>query len=126
MLLKKISTFIIFIALSSSKEFAISCYNPINSYEITYCSISEMIQLNEKLNKQYEKTINSISNEKNKIVETAQIEWIRNRDIDCLSGGAINAGCVKNKMKKRIETLSQIERECKASGCNNDFLSRND
>lgn len=126
MLLKKTSTLIIFIVLSSSKAFAISCDNPINSYDITYCSSSEMIQLDEKLNEQYKKTINSLSSEKRKIVKTAQIEWIRNRDSDCSSDGTINVWCVNDKMKKRIETLSQIERECKASGCNNDLLSRND
>ncbi len=115
-----------FIILSASKAFAISCDNPINSYDSTYCSSSEMIQLDEKLNEQYKKTIKSLSGEKRKIVKTAQIEWIRNRDSDCESDGTIDVGCVNDKMKKRIETLSQIERECKASGCNNDLLSRND
>lgn len=55
MLLKKTSPFIMFILLSSSKAFAISCDNPINSYDVTYCYSSEMIQLDEKLNEQYKK-----------------------------------------------------------------------
>ncbi|WP_349886621.1 lysozyme inhibitor LprI family protein [Pantoea ananatis] len=126
MLLKKTSPFIMFILLSSSKAFAISCDNPINSYDVTYCYSSEMIQLDEKLNEQYKKTINSLGNEKRKMVKTSQIEWIRNRDSDCSSNGSINVACVNDKMKKRMEKLSQIERECKASGCNNDLLNRND
>lgn len=64
MLLKKTPPFIMFILLSSSKAFAISCDNPINNYDVTYCYSSEMIQLDEKLNEQYKKTINSLGNEK--------------------------------------------------------------
>lgn len=63
---------------------------------------------------------------KGKWLKRHKFEWIRNRDSDYSSNGSINVACVNDKIKKRIEKLSQIERECKASGCNNDLLSRND
>lgn len=66
MLLKKTASCIIFIILSSSRAFAISCDNPINNYDHTYCASSEMIQLDQNLNEQYRKTINSLSEERKK------------------------------------------------------------
>ncbi|HGM7842887.1 TPA: lysozyme inhibitor LprI family protein [Serratia marcescens] len=124
--LKKKFLCIVIFTLSSSNSFALSCASPINSYDRTYCAGSEMIQLDQNLNEQYKKTINSLIKEERKTVKNAQIRWIRNRDNDCSSDGEINVSCVNEKMRKRIETLRQIERECKASGCNNELLDRDD
>lgn len=110
--------------ISTTKLFALSCDNPINSYDKTYCSASEMIQLDNTLNEQYQKTIMHLKSEQIKWVKKAQIQWIRERDNDCSNDGTVNVSCVNQKMKKRIETLRQIERECQASGCNQTLLSK--
>lgn len=101
-----------------------SCDNPINAYDRTYCAASEMIQLDQNLNQQYSKTMKSLTKEQSSLVKKAQIKWIRERDNDCSSSGSIGVDCVNDKMKSRIATLSQIERECKASGCSNALLSK--
>lgn len=103
---------------------AMSCDNPINAYDRTYCAASEMIQLDQSLNEQYSKTMKLLTKEQSSLVKKAQIKWIRERDNDCSSAGSIGVVCVNDKMKTRIATLSQIERECKASGCNSALLSK--
>lgn len=103
---------------------AMSCDNPINAYDRTYCAASEMIQLDQNLNEQYGKTMKSLTKEQSSLVKKAQIKWIRERDTDGASEGTIGVDCVNDKMKARIATLSQIERECKASGCSSDLLSK--
>jgi len=109
---------------SSAPVLAMSCDNPINAYDRTYCAASEMIQLDQNLNEQYSKTMKSLTKDQSTLVKKAQIKWIRERDNDCSTGGSIGVDCVNNKMKSRIATLSQIERECKASGCSNALLSK--
>lgn len=109
---------------STAPVLAMSCDNPINAYDRTYCAASEMIQLDQNLNQQYSKTMKSLTKEQSSLVKKAQINWIRERDTDCSSAGSISVVCVNDKMKTRIATLSQIERECKASGCTNALLSK--
>lgn len=111
-------TFIVSLCLfASTQALAMSCDNPVNAYDSTYCSASEMIQLDQNLNEQYGKTMKSLKKEQSAIVKETQIKWIRERDNECSVSGSIAVECVNRKMKARIATLSQIERECKASGC---------
>lgn len=109
---------------ASTPVLAMSCDNPINAYDRTYCAASEMIQLDQNLNQQYSNTMKALTKEQSALVKKAQIKWIRERDNDCSSDGSIGVVCVNDKMKSRIATLSQIERECKASGCTNALLSK--
>jgi len=115
---------LVFVITPLSSAFAISCDNPINNYDRTYCSALEMIQLDEELNGQYKKTTHVLNAEQKSLVKKAQIQWIRERDAQCFSGRSIAVGCVNQKMKNRIEILKKIERECKAAGCTQQTLSQ--
>lgn len=109
---------------SSAQALAMSCDNPINAYDRTYCAASEMIQLDQDLNEKYVKTLKSLTKEQASIVKKTQIKWIRERDSECSDSGSIEVECVNSKMKARVTTLSQIERECQASGCTDALLSK--
>lgn len=122
--MKKILLVAVFGLFSAAPVMAMSCDNPINAYDRTYCAASEMIQLDQNLNQQYSKTMKSLTKEQGALVKKAQIKWIRERDSECSVSGSIGVECVNDKMKSRIATLSQIERECKASGCSNALLSK--
>ncbi|MGV3345162.1 lysozyme inhibitor LprI family protein [Enterobacteriaceae bacterium LUAb1] len=111
------------IAAPVSSAFAVSCHNPVNSYDKTYCSALEMVQADQNINEQYRKTINVLNNAQKSLLKKAQIQWIRDRDAECSNNGIIEVGCVNEKMKKRTETLKKIERECKAAGCDNTTLT---
>lgn len=108
----------------SVPAWAMSCDNPVNAYDRTYCAASEMIQLDQTLNQQYSKTMKVLTKDQRSLVKKAQIQWIRDRDQACSVSGSIGVDCVNDKMKSRIATLSQIERECQASGCNTALLSK--
>lgn len=122
--MKKILLAGVLCLFSTAPVLAMSCDNPINPYDRTYCAASEMIQLDQHLNEQYSKTMKSLTKDQSSLVKKAQIKWIRERDNDCSSAGSIGVVCVNEKMKNRIATLSQIERECKASGCSNALLNK--
>lgn len=104
--------------------FSMSCSNPINAYDKTYCASLKMTQLDKEINKQYGKTIKVLKPEQKKQVKKTQIQWIRARDNECSNGGTVAVNCVNDKMTARIELLKSIERECGASGCDKALLSK--
>ncbi|MDI2111812.1 lysozyme inhibitor LprI family protein [Commensalibacter nepenthis] len=104
--------------------FALSCGNPINAYDKTYCASLKMTQLDKEINDQYGKTIKVLTADQKKDVKKAQIQWIRARDSECSNGGTVTLDCVNDKMEKRISLLKSIERECKNSGCDKALLSK--
>ncbi|EUK18579.1 lysozyme inhibitor LprI family protein [Commensalibacter papalotli (ex Servin-Garciduenas et al. 2014)] len=104
--------------------FSMSCNNPINAYDRTYCASLKMTQLDKEINEQYGKTIKVLKPEQKKEVKQAQIQWIRTRDNECSNGGTVAVNCVNDKMTARIELLKSIERECSSSGCDKALLSK--
>lgn len=61
---------------------------------------------------------------KKKQLKHTQIEWIRERDKDCLRNGLVAVSCVNEKMETRVSLLKAVERECQSSGCDKGLLSR--
>lgn len=76
---------------SSAPALAMSCDNPINTYNWSDCVASEMIQLDQNLNEQYGKTMKSRAKEQGSCIKQAQIKWIRERDSECAVSGCSNA-----------------------------------
>lgn len=104
--------------------FSMSCSNPINAYDKTYCASLKMTQLDKEINEQYGKTLKTLKPEQKKQVKKAQIQWIRVRDNECSNGGTVAVNCVNDKMEARINLLKSIERECSNSGCDSSLLSK--
>lgn len=104
--------------------FSMSCDNPINAYDKTYCAASKMIQLDKEINDQYGKTLKVLNASQKQDVKHAQIQWIRDRDNECSSNGAVAVSCVNDKMEARISLLKSIQRECGQSGCDKALLSK--
>ncbi|CAI3922150.1 DUF1311 family (YecT) (PDB:3GI7) [Commensalibacter communis] len=104
--------------------FSMSCSNPINAYDKTYCASLKMTQLDKEINEQYGKTIKVLKADQKQEVKKTQIQWIRARDKECSNGGTVAVNCVNDKMIARIELLKSIERECKNSGCDKALLSK--
>ncbi|EHD14988.1 putative exported protein [Commensalibacter intestini A911] len=104
--------------------FSMSCSNPINAYDKTYCAASKMTQLDKEINDQYGKTLKVLNANQKKEVKQTQIQWIRDRDNECSSNGTVAVNCVNDKMEARISLLKSIQRECSQSGCDKALLSK--
>lgn len=104
--------------------FSMSCSNPINAYDKTYCAASKMIQLDKEINDQYGKTLKVLNASQKQDVKHAQIQWIRDRDNECSNNGTVAVNCVNDKMEARISLLKSIQRECGQSGCDKALLSK--
>lgn len=104
--------------------FSMSCDNPINAYDKTYCAASKMIQLDKEINDQYGKTLKVLNASQKQDVKHAQIQWIRDRDNECSNNGTVAVSCVNDKMEARISLLKSIQRECGQSGCDKALLSK--
>ncbi|MFY1667282.1 lysozyme inhibitor LprI family protein [Pseudomonas sp. Pseu.R1] len=112
------------LTLVSASAFALSCDNPRNAYDRTYCASLKMVQADQDINEQYKKTVSVLNPEQKKKVKDAQIQWIKIRDNACSNDGLLYLDCANEKTEARIVILKAIERECRASGCDDAKLSQ--
>jgi len=63
------------LAMASASASAMSCDNPRNAYDRTYCASLKMVQSDQDINDQYKKTMSALNPDQKKKVKAAQIQW---------------------------------------------------
>ncbi|WP_434559740.1 DUF1311 domain-containing protein [Pseudomonas sp. Z5-35] len=112
------------LAMASASASAMSCDNPRNAYDRTYCASLKMVQSDQDINDQYKKTMSALNPDQKKKVKAAQIQWIKIRDSACSNDGLLYLDCANEKTEARIVILKAVERECRAAGCDDAKLSQ--
>nr|BFE92743.1 hypothetical protein GCM10020185_32790 [Pseudomonas brassicacearum subsp. brassicacearum] len=102
-----------------------SCDNPRNAYDRTYCASLKMVQSDQDINDQYKKTMSALNpDQKKKSESRSNPVDQKNRDSACSNDGLLYLDCANEKTEARIVILKAVERECRAAGCDDAKLSQ--
>ena len=116
---------LIAVAMCSSAAYAQSeCDKYKTSYDKTYCFAKLFLESDKELNTVYGELRGQVKDPVRTQLTEVQRDWIKHRDAQCESSGAINVNCNYRVNRDRAEYLRDRTRECKAGTCRDDMIGK--
>lgn len=106
--------------LSLTANAAVNCENATTTADINDCAAQELKGVENKLNEAYKRTLNSLDQNVQQSLITAERAWIKFREADCrarydqYANGSMRTmvylSCMKKRAEERIQSLSDYDR----------------
>ncbi len=119
--MKKVMLLAIAIVLSSV-SYADNCARPQNTFDSLYCARKIFFSLDDELNTKYQSLMKRLDKKGKKQLKRSQLNWIRERNAQCVEGDAVIVSCAVETTRERLHFLDNRLHECKSVGCINDNL----
>lgn len=107
------------LAMAATPAAADNCDQPnLTGFDSVYCFSKVYIGEDNRLNDQYGKLRGYLSASEKSTLRDAQLGWIANRDVACMTAPTtVNVDCALNMTRARADFLSARVVECQTVGC---------